>query len=217
MSGNFKFKIDNLEQFKKNIQNNLELKRLLPDLNSSVSKFASGLESRVDAKYGAKVKLSSVLVGRNNIDSLKNIKVTLEYKSKTLRLDQFRYKSKEIAVTNSKPFRYSKDYVKWTKVNKARKIESEVRKGRPSTYETSYAKFKLFKLKNRLYSRLQKETWEEFPSFQNLKGKRKPIKLAFGPSLATLARSTYLYDKQFQKNKEVLQADLIKALLKYYK
>lgn len=218
----FTIKFDDLEQISKNIMPSDILSRIVPDVNSAISKFHNTLETRVRSLYTNEKSLDSVLVRTAFSGSKIGLEYQLVYKDVKTPLTAYAYKQSDpFEVENSIPFGMKNGWVRYTKVNKATSVRVTVRKsGAPSLprIRTTFKKFLgNVRGRKRILVRLQEATWLQIPNEFNPDGIRAPYKELFGPTLARLAEITYDRDTQMQAAKDHLADEISNAFTKGWK
>lgn len=218
MSGNFNIKIEGLDLLQKQLVGKEALSKILPDINSSIKLFTEQLNSRVAEKYTNKVALNSVLSSKVRTTG-GDLTYSLSYKYKAQTLDKFKYRTSIEPTTKPAyiPLAAGTTNFRWKETHTARQVRTQIKKDVQLAVATRYkaSPFKVFKIGNSLFTRLQAATWATHPSRDTL-GVRAPYAVAFGPSLSQLAASVYENDSKFKASKNLLEANLIKAFVRYY-
>jgi hypothetical protein len=217
----FTIKFDDLEKISKNILPSDTLNKIIPDVNSAISKFHNTLEARVRSLYKNKRPLDSILVKSSFSSTKVGLDYQLVYSNIKTPMADYPYTQSSVTVKNSIPFGMRNGFVRYTKVNKAKSVKVNIRSsGSPSLprIRTAYKKFVgSIGGKERILVRLQKATWLQIPNELNPDGIRAPYKELFGPSLARLAEITYDKDVQMQTAKDQLADEISNAFTKGWK
>lgn len=217
----FTIKFDDLEKISKNILPSDTLNKIIPDVNSAISKFHNTLEARVRSLYKNKKPLDSVLVKSSFSSTKVGLDYQLVYKDVKVPLASYPYTQAKVTVENSIPFGMKNGWVRYTKVNKARSVKVTVRSSGSPTLPRVRTAYKKFvggvRGRERILVRLQKATWLQIPNELNPDGIRAPYRELFGPSLARLAEITYDRDAQMQTAKDQLANEISNAFAKGWK
>lgn len=224
--GNFKIDTEDLKKLADWFKTDASAAVLVPDVTMSILKFHNTLETRVSDVFTAKVKLSSVKVGGNSVTGKKGIdglSFTLEYKSKPLRLDQFKFQTVDSDAISSAPTRLPfgdpLGFVKWQEGQHSKQVNVQVIRGK--TNDGSYGNqiYPAYRVKQgnkiRLRARKQDATWDTYPT-KGVKGTYAPTTGLFGPPLSVQANALFDKDRVVNKAWDKMQDEIVKTLTKSY-
>jgi len=220
---NLKVSIEGLNTLKKLADSDAAIQTILPDISTSILKFNTTLNNRVDALFNTPYSLDKVRIGRTvDADRITKtlLRFSLQYQDVPVTLDKYPIQETESSSISSAPTRIPpinlRGFVKWHKGKHSKDYKVSIRKGKYKLQgENKIGSYAFQTPRTHLLLRRFRDTWDELPTKGNL-GIRSPRQVMYGPSLASLAASVLEKDSTISRAYDKMFDEIAKAYIRYY-